>query len=109
MHINKSQRLIIETIGSAVLGLPDINKIFTEEIINFTLNNPMPFLVPLISVLKILLVIGSIYWLIQLIQNIEITYRTKSPNIFQNYIMKLIITGFLTLIATCLIKLRFNI
>ena len=96
MEFNKSQSLIIRTIASAVLGFPNINKIFTEEIINIVMQNPSQIMIILVSIIKALLVILSIIWLIQLSRNIEITYRTKSERVFQRYLLKLILTGIVT-------------
>ena len=67
--------LIIGTISSAVLGFPNINKIFTKEIINIIIENSSQIIIFLVSIIKILLVISSIAWLIQLIRDMEITYK----------------------------------
>jgi len=104
MEFNKSQLLIIGTIASAVLGLPDIEKVFSEEIIKIVMQNPSQSIIILVSILKILLIVGSITWLIQLVKNIEFTYRTKSESIFQRYILTLVITGILTFIAMLFLK-----
>ena len=104
MEFNKSQLLIIGTIASAVLGLPDIEKIFSVEIIKIVMQNPSQSIIILVSILKILLIVGSITWLIQLVKNIEFTYRTKSESIFQRYILTLVITGILTFIAMLFLK-----
>tara|TARA_Y100000310_G_C20543324_1_gene744387 strand:- start:158 stop:496 length:339 start_codon:yes stop_codon:yes gene_type:complete len=104
MEFNKSQLLIMGTISSAVLGFPNINKIFTEEVIKIVMENPSQIMIFLVSIIKILLVIGSVAWLFQLIKNIEITYRTKSDNVFQNYLLKLAVTGILTFFGSLLLK-----
>lgn len=104
MEFNKSQLLITGTISSAVLGFSNINKIFTEEVIKIVMENPSQIMIFLVSIIKILLIIGSIAWLFQLIKNIEITYRTKSDNVFQNYLLKLTITGILTFFGSLLLK-----
>ena len=104
MEFNKSQLLIIGTIASAVLGLPDIEKIFSEEIIEIVMQNPSQSIIILVSILKILLIVGSIAWLIQLIRNIEFAYRTKSESVFQRYILTLVITGILAFIAMIFLK-----
>jgi len=104
MKFNKSQLLIMGTIFSVVLGFPDINKIFTEEIINIVMQNPSQILIFLVSIIKILLVFLSIAWIIQLIKNVEITHRTKSESVFKNYFFKLVLTGIITLIASLILK-----
>ena len=92
------------TISSAVLGFPNINNIFTEEIIRLVMENPSQIMIILVSIIKLLLVIGSVTWLFQLIKNMEITYKTKSNNAFQNYLLKLVITGILTFFGSLLLK-----
>jgi hypothetical protein len=104
MEFNKSQLLIIETIVSAVLGVPDINKIFTEDIIKMVMENPSQIIIILVSIIKILLVISSIIWLIQLVKNIDITYKTRSSDVFQNYLITLILTGIITFILMIFLK-----
>jgi len=109
MEFNKSQGIIIGTITSAMLGLPDINKVFTEEVINLVMTNPNPTIILIVSVLKILLVIASIAWAIQLYKNIELTSRTKSQRQFDKYMTKLVITGIITFFLMLFIKARFGI
>lgn len=92
------------TISSAVLGFPNINNIFTEEVIKIVMENPSQVMIILVSIIKILLVIGSVTWLFQLIKNMEITYRTKSDNVFHNYLLKLVITGIFTFFGSLLLK-----
>ena len=104
MEFNKSQLLIMGTIASAVLGFPDINKIFTEEIIKIVMENPTYIMIILVSIIKIILIISSIIWLIQLVKNIEITYRTKSERVFQYYLLTLILTGIVTFIVMLILK-----
>ncbi len=104
MRLNKSQILIIETIITGVFGFPDIHKVFSEEIIKLVMLEPTVSIIILVSLLKILLVILSINWLIQLLKNIELTYRTKSNRIFQNYLIKLVITGLLAFVISVWIK-----
>jgi len=109
MEFNKSQGLIIGTITSFMLGIPDINKIFTEEVIKIVMKNPTTQIIFLVSLIKILLVIASITWLIQLIKNIELTHRTKNVQQFQNYMFTLLATGFLTFFIVLFVKSYFNI
>ena len=104
MEFNKSQLLIIGTILSAILGFPNITKIFTEEVIKIVMESPSQIMIILVSILKIFLVISSVYWLIKLGKNIEITYNTKSKEAFKNYILKLVLTGIVTLIVIILAK-----
>ncbi len=104
MDFNKSQLLIIGTITSAVLGIPDIKKIFTEEIIKIVMESPSQIMIILVSILKIILVISSVYWLIQLGKNIEITHNTKSKGAFEYYLLKLVLTGLVTFIIMILLK-----
>jgi len=104
MEFNKSQVLIIGTIASAVLGFPNINKIFTEEIINIVMQNPSQIMIILVSIIKVLLVISSITWLMQLVRNIEITHRTKSERVFQSYLLKLILTGIVAFFVMMILK-----
>ncbi|MAG78738.1 hypothetical protein CL616_05230 [archaeon] len=105
MKFNKSQKLIIGTIATATFGFPDINRIFTEEIIKLVMKNPSSIMILLVSILKILLVLASIYWLIQLIKNISLTHTTKSKVAFQNYFFELILTVLITLILMIAIKI----
>ena len=104
MEFNKSQLLIIGTISSAALGLPNINKVFTEEIIKIVMQNQTATMILLVSILKIVLVISSIIWLIKLIKNIEITYNTKSKSAFENYVLTLVLTAVLTSIVMLFVK-----
>lgn len=107
MDLNKSQLLVIGTIFSATLGIINIHKVFTEEIINIVMENPSHTMVALVSILKILLFIISITWLIQLVRNIGITYRTKSEQLFKNYILDLGLTALTTVIFMIFIKIIF--
>ncbi len=68
------------------------------------MENPSQIMIILVSIIKLLLVIGSVTWLFQLIKNMEITYKTKSNNAFQNYLLKLVITGILTFFGSLLLK-----
>jgi hypothetical protein len=104
MELNKSQKLIIGTISAAVFGVPDIQEMFTKEIVNIVMTNPPPIVVFLVSIIKVLLVIASITWLIQLVKNIEINYNTKSKEVFRIYLMTLVITGITTIIVLLLLK-----
>ena len=96
--MNESQKLVVGTIVSGRLGLPNINKIFTEEIIKIVSINPNSVMVVLISLLKITLIIASITWLIKLGKNIQFTYERHDEETFKNYLLKLITTAIITLI-----------
>ena len=109
MKFNESQLLIIGTIFSSVLGFPNIHKIFTEEVINLAMQAPTPTWILIVSILKILLVAASVGWLIQLIKNIELTYRTKPAAVFKNYIRNLVVTGIFSLIGALLLKSRLHL
>jgi len=102
---NKSQWLIIGVITTSMLGIPDINEVFTREIIKVASVNPTLFAIILISVLKIALVLASLAWLFQLAKNIEFTYNNHSENTFYKYLLKLVLTG---LIAFIVMKLVFG-
>ena len=104
MEFNKSQLLIIGTISSVVLGFPNITKIFTEKVIEIVMEKPSQIIIVLVSIIKIILIISSILWLIQLIRNMKITYETKSSSVFQNYLLKLVVTGIFTFIGSLLLK-----
>ena len=104
MEFNKSQKIIIRTIAGLMLGFPDIDKVFTKEIIKLAMENPSQVMIFIVSILKLFLVVASIIWLYQLLNNILITYNTKSQDVFWNtYITKLILTGLVTFIIIYLI------
>ena len=109
MKFNKSQLLIMSTVFSSVLGFPNIHKVFTEEVINLAMQAPSPTWVLIVSILKLLLVVASVNWLIQLIKNIELTYRTKPAAVFKDYIIDLVLTGIFSFIGVLLLKLRLHI
>lgn len=104
MTLNKSQLLIIGAIVSAFLGVPDINKVFTEEVINLVMQNPSPMMIFLVSITKILLTLSVFGWIAELIKNMEFTYRNKSNAIFQCYLFKLVITAIVTFLVMMFIK-----
>ena len=66
INFSQSQILIIAFIVAAMLGIPDINHVFTEEVIKIVSIDPTLFMIALVSILKIVLAISSIVWLIQL-------------------------------------------
>lgn len=101
MELNESQGLIIGTITTAMLGIPNIQAVFTKEIINMILQNPSPLFIFLASILKLTLIVLSVGWLIKLANNIEFTYNRYyryREDIFWNYIGNLILTGMITFI-----------
>jgi len=107
MELNESQVLIIGTIVTAVLGIPNIQAIFTKEIINMLLQNPSPFVIFLASILKLSLIVLSIGWLIKLSGNIEFTYNKYYPwrkDIFWNYLANLLLTGEITFFVMLIIQ-----
>ena len=104
MKLNKSQSLIIKTTLSSVLGFPNIDKIFTEEIIKLLMQAPNTTIILIVSILKILLAIASVVWLIQLINNMRFVHRTKHDAVFQDYILKLVVTGIFSFIGALLLK-----
>ncbi|NPE26720.1 hypothetical protein HNV12_01810 [Methanococcoides sp. SA1] len=100
--INESQFIIAGGIISAKLGIPNIQKIFTEEIINIVSQNPTLTNIILISLLKITLIVASFAALIQLSRNIEFTYNKwyisrNRPDVFWNYILGLGVATIITL------------
>jgi hypothetical protein len=97
--MNKSQKIISGTIISGRLGIPNLEKIFTEEIIKIAMENTSPIMIYIISFAKILLVLCSVWGLIELLKNIELQYRTKNEKEFFNYFIKLIVTGLIIYIA----------
>jgi hypothetical protein len=106
MELNKSQIIIIKTIASSMLGFPNIDKIFTEEIIRIAMENPSHTMIIVVSFLKIILVISSVIWLYQLLNNALITYQTKSRDVFINvYLAKLVLTGLVTAVGMYLLLL----
>ncbi len=107
MTFNKSQLLVIGTISSSVLGIPDINKVFTEEIIRIAIENPSPTMIIVVSLLKILLVILSFAWLVQLIRNIKFTYDMHNSNTFNLYLATLFLTAVITFVVTMMIRTKF--
>lgn len=103
MEFNKSQLLIAGTIVTSMLGFPNINKVFTEEIIRVALIDSTLTAIIIISILKIALALSSIAWLFQLLKNIEFTYQFHSEDIFNIYMLKLVITAIITFIIMRLI------
>lgn len=107
MTFNKSQELIIGTIVTGMIGIPNIQTVFTKEIINMILQNPSPFIVFLASILKLVLIVLSIGWLIELGNNIEFTYNkyySWRKDIFWNYLANLLLTGEVTFIIMLFIQ-----
>ena len=99
MPLNKSQILIIGTISSAMLGIPDINEVFTEEIAKVVMQNPTPIMIVIVSLLKITLIILSFAWIIQLARNIQFTYEHHNEKTFNYFMFKLVATAIITLIV----------
>jgi len=97
MEFNESQQLVIGAITTAMLGIPNIQAVFTKEIIGIVLQNPAPLMIFLVSILKLGLVVISLDWLIKLAKNIEFTYN-RHPRTFWDYIGTLILTGLITFI-----------
>ena len=104
MEFNKSQLLVIGTIFSSVLVIPDLDVLFTEEIIKIVMQDPSAIMIILVSILKIILILSSVIWLIQLIKNIEFTHRTKSKDVFVNFLFTLALTAVLAFIVSIIAK-----
>ena len=106
MELNESQVLIIGAIATAMFGIPNIQSIFTQEIINTLLQNPSFLIIFLASLLKLTLIVLSVGWIIKLGYNIEFTYNRYyrwREDIFWNYLGTLILTGMATFIILYLI------
>ena len=102
--MNESQKLIIETIVSSMLGLPNIQKIFTEEIIKIVTFNPSSTIIILVSFLKIILTIAGIFWIMQLAKNIEFTYKNHNSRTFKVYLLKIGATAIITFFIMLIIR-----
>lgn len=101
--INQSQILIVGGIISARLGVPNISKIFTDEIVLIIGKNPTLINIILISLLKIFFVITSFATLIQLAKNIDFTYNKwyifrRRPDVFWDYIFGLVLATITTIV-----------
>lgn len=109
MELNESQTLIIGVITTAMLGIPNLQAIFTQEIINTLLQNPSTLIIFLASILKLVLVGLSVGWIIKLGYNIEFTYNRYyrwREDIFWNYIGTLLLTGIVTFIIEWILMYR---
>ncbi len=95
MDLNQSQLLIIGFLVSLKFGLPNIEYLFTQEIINVISQSPNIGIIILVSLLKIFLLVLSMGFFIVLGRNIIFTYQ-RHPNKFDNYMLKLVITFSLT-------------
>lgn len=96
--------IIIITVISSVLGIPDVHQVFTSEIVNFVETNPTANTVQLVSFAKLALSINAIGWLIALLGNIKLTLQTKTESQFIKYLQRLIITGTITFICSILLR-----
>lgn len=107
MPLNKSQLLIIGVIVSGMLGIPDINEIFTEEIVKIVSQNPTPLLIWVVSLLKITLIILSITWIFQLANNVQFTYEHHNEKTFNYFLFKLVATAIITFIVMAYVTKNF--
>ena len=106
MKLNESQQLIIGVIVTAMIGIPNIQAVFTKEIINIILQNPSSLMIFLVSILKIGLIVLSLGWLIKLGNNIKFTYNKYYPRnkeVFLNYVAELFLTGEITIFIMLII------
>ena len=93
------------TILSAVLGFPNIHKVFTDGVIQLVSKDPSLTIIVLVSILKIVLVIASVAGFIQLLKNIKLTCnRTRGDKRFDKFMIKLTITGVLSFIGALLLR-----
>lgn len=116
MVLNKSQKIIVGAISSAVLSIPNITKIFSEDLLDIIMKDPTVFQIffpanitlLIISVIKLCLLLMSIWWIISLINIIKLQYKVNNKN-FTQYIINLIVTAIVTLIVFFFLKLIFFI
>lgn len=88
-----------------MLGFPNVEALFSKAVISTVLSsNPAPFMIGLVSILKLLLMISSIWWFVLLIRNAEFTYRKHRTNTFYKYLAKLAVTGVITFVIMLIIQ-----
>ena len=88
-----------------MLGLPNIHKVFTEEIIKIVMENPPLTIIFIVSILKILFTIMAFCWIIKLVENLLERYKANKDGFWDIYTPKLIITACLTFSGMALIIL----